>query len=116
MFRIHRPSPTDQSLCTGISQSRALKRLAVEMDMLPLRREEDNGHLQLTGYGTVTLNIDYDDVLGTGGHGVVFRGRLVDLEGTIVKEVRVVHQRTIVCPCDSMKYGTSHVSSARMVS
>lgn len=58
------------------------------MDMLPLRREDDDGQLQLQGHGTVTLEIDYTDVLGTGGHSVVFRGRIIDRERSAIMEVR----------------------------
>ena len=46
------------------------------MDGLPLRRD-GNGEIQLAGTGAVTLRIVYDSVLGTGRHGVVFKGEIL---------------------------------------
>lgn len=76
-------------------QPGAPKRPGIKMDRLPLRRVDDSGHLQLSGYGTVNLEIDYRDVLGTGGHGVVFRGRIFNLDGSLVMEVRIYQERNV---------------------
>ena len=46
------------------------------MDNLPLSRDDD-GEVHLQGTGPVSLQIVYDCVLGTGGQGVVFVGKIL---------------------------------------
>ena len=47
------------------------------MNELPLRRD-DEGEIQLSGTGAVSLRIVYDSVLGKGEQGVVFVGEILD--------------------------------------
>ena len=46
------------------------------MDDLPLSRDDD-GEVRLEGTGPVSLQIMYDSVLGTGGQGAVFVGKIL---------------------------------------
>lgn len=60
----------------------------VEMThQLPLRRDPD-GQIYLDGTGPVSVQVDFYTVLGNGGQGAVFMGRIFDLGGALVKEVR----------------------------
>lgn len=45
------------------------------MDPLPLSRNGD-GTISFRGQGSVCLQVDYEDVTGTGGHGALFRGNI----------------------------------------
>ena len=47
------------------------------MNELPLRRD-DEGEIQLSRTGAVSLRIVYDSVLGKGEQGVVFVGEILD--------------------------------------
>lgn len=57
------------------------------MDHLPLSRDPHSEELIMAGMGQVALRIDYQDILGRGGQGLVFRGQVTDLRGSLVKEV-----------------------------
>lgn len=57
---------------------------------LPLSRERDSQELIMAGTGRVALRIGYDDVLGRGGQGLVLRGQVTDLHGSLLKEVGAV--------------------------
>lgn len=57
------------------------------MDHLPLSRDPHSQELIMAGTGPVALRIDYQDILGRGGQGLVFRGQVTDLQGSLVKEV-----------------------------
>ena len=46
------------------------------MNELPLRRD-DEGEIQLSGTGAVSLRIVYDSVLGKGDQSVVFVGEIL---------------------------------------
>lgn len=65
----------------------------MSVDDLPLRLHGE-GQLQLAGYGTVTLQVDYGHIIQTGWQGKVVRGLILDAGGSIVKEVRCM----IFCP------------------
>lgn len=52
----------------------------IMVDNLPITRGED-GELHLAGTGPVSLEIEYDCVLGTGGQGVVFGGKILERRG-----------------------------------
>lgn len=41
----------------------------------------------MAGTGPVALNIDYQDILGRGGQGLVLRGRITNRRGLMLKEV-----------------------------
>ena len=59
----------------------------VEMShQLPLRRDPD-GQVYLDGTGPVSVQVDFHTVLGNGGQGAVFMGRIFDMGGALVKEV-----------------------------
>lgn len=53
---------------------------------LPLRRDPD-GQVYLDGTGPVSVQVDFHTVLGNGGQGAVFMGRIFDVGGALVKEV-----------------------------
>lgn len=55
------------------------------MNTFPLWRGSDD-KLQFEGVA-VALRVDYEDVLGKGGQGVVFRGEIFDDRGTLVLKV-----------------------------
>lgn len=57
------------------------------MHHLLLKRDPYSEELIMAGTGPVALDIDYEDLLGRGGQGLVFRGKISDLEGSLLKEV-----------------------------
>ena len=60
---------------------------------LPLRRDPD-GQVYLDGTGPVSVQVDFHTVLGNGGQGAVFMGRIFDMGGALVKEVRAIMHGT----------------------
>lgn len=42
----------------------------------PVLWRSEDGHLFMSGFGTVRLQIDYEHVLGRGGQGIVFGGNI----------------------------------------
>ena len=58
------------------------------MDNLPLSRDDD-GEVCLEGTGPVCLKIVYDCVLGTGGQGAVFVGKILGKDDSrVIMKVR----------------------------
>lgn len=58
------------------------------MAQLPLQRGND-GQLRMAGYGPVTLQMQFEQIIGAGGQGTVFKGRIVGGHGALVLEVRI---------------------------
>lgn len=59
------------------------------MEQLPLSRDA-NGRVLLKGQGPVKIRVGYgEEILGTGGQGTVFRGKIFDYGGEeLIMEVR----------------------------
>lgn len=58
------------------------------MDQLPISRDAD-GDVQLAGTGRVSLRIEWESILGHGGQGAVFLGKILDQYGRqLIREVR----------------------------
>lgn len=59
----------------------------MELGQLPLQRNHD-GQLQMAGCGPVTLQIHHNEIIGSGGQGTVYKGRICNIQGAPVLEVR----------------------------
>ena len=68
------------------------------MNELPLNRNDDDGEIHLAGIGAVSLQIIYDSVLGRGGHGVVFMGKIFrETDSRLVMKVSGIVCAWCVC-------------------
>lgn len=62
----------------------------------PVLVRRPDGELCMTGVGTVILQIDYEHVLGRGGQGIVFGGKIFKLSSAAAAGESLVMQ---VCTC-----------------
>lgn len=69
--------------------------MANMLDDLPITRGED-GQLNLAATGPVSLEIEYNCVLGTGGQGVVFGGKILEKRGNDTRLIMKVGE-FVVC-------------------